>query len=408
MMRQHVDIAIVGGGLAGLALATALGGSGLRVAVIEGRPLQLAWPPVGTADGVADFDLRVSAVTPASQQWLARLGAWRPEVAGRAQPYRHMHVWEHDGTGAIDFDAAEVNAASLGHIVENRVLLAGLLHALEPHHNVQVLSPATVGGFARMDDQVELRLMDGRLLRARLVVGADGAASPVREWAAIPCRRWEYDQRALVATIATAQPHAATAWQIFHRSGPLALLPLPGSDGTHYSSIVWSSDTAEAEELAALDDAAFIAALERASEQRLGRVLAIGQRAHFPLRAQHATAYTAPHVALIGDAAHTIHPLAGQGINLGFSDARALADELLRAHRRGLRADDPGLLARFQRRRKGDNLAMLAAMEGFKRLFGAEALPLRLLRNRGLALVNRLGPAKRTLIRQAMGTHEAG
>lgn len=410
MIAQRVDVAIVGGGLAGCALAAALGGSSLRVALIEGRPLQLSWPALG--DSVDGFDLRVSALTTASRHWLEQLDAWGGVAQRRATPFRQMRVWDAEGTGEIGFDAEEVNEAALGHIVENGLLHAALLHALERHANIQVVSPALVAGFERAfdtgpdakDEQIRIELGDGRQLLTRLLVGADGGESAVRKWAGVRCRSWDYQHEAVVATIATERPHQATAWQIFRSDGPLALLPLASSaPDRHYCSIVWSTTPTHAAALLQLDDDAFAAAVSRASEERLGRVVAAGRRASLPLRARHADDYVAAGVALIGDAAHTIHPLAGQGINLGFSDARVLADELLRAAKRGLAPAHASTLARYQRRRKGENLAMLAAMEGFKQLFARPELPLRLLRNDGLRLVNRLGPVKRLLMRQAMG-----
>jgi 2-octaprenylphenol hydroxylase len=406
VIAQRVDIAIVGGGHAGCALAAALGGSNLRVALIEGRPLQLTWPELGS--GVGGYDFRVSALTPASRLWLETLGAWGGVTQRRTAPFRHMHVWDADGTGAISFDAGEVNETALGHIVENGLLHASLLHALERHANIQVVSPAHVTGFARSveadDKLIRIDLSDGRRLLTRLLVGADGGESPVRQWTGIRCRSWDYQHEAVVATIQTEHSHQATAWQIFHSSGPLALLPLASDEtGQHYCSIVWSTSPAHAAELLQLDDDTFAAAVSRASEERLGRVVAAGPRASLPLRARHADDYVAPGVALIGDAAHTIHPLAGQGVNLGFSDARVLAEELLRAAERGLPPAYPATLARYQRRRKGENLAMLAAMEGFKQLFARPELPVRLLRNTGLRLVDQAGPLKRLVMREAMG-----
>lgn len=402
MLPQQFDIAIVGAGLAGTALAAALGGSELRVALLEAQPLTLAWPQL--ADDVGNFDVRVSALTEASREWLDQLGAWPLVAAQRLAAYRHMHVWDGEGTGSIDFDAAAVNEPALGHILENRLLQIALLHCVAKHRNVQVLNPVQVTGFARAADRIDIALADGRSLRTELLVAADGANSRVREWVGFDMREWDYGHHALVATVATELPHERTARQIFRREGPLAFLPLPDSaNSQRFSSIVWSTLPAEAQELLALDDDTFRARLGQAFEDRLGAIAATSRRFAFPLRARHASDYTAPGVALIGDAAHTIHPLAGQGINLGFLDAQALAEEILRATRRGLRAADPSVLARYQRQRKGDNLGTLAAMEGFKRLFGATDLPTRLLRNAGLGWVDRSAPLKRLLIRRAMG-----
>lgn len=400
MLPQQFDIAIVGSGLAGSALAAALGGSSLRVALIEAQQLSLEWPPLG--DEVGDFDARVSAITLASQRWLDTLGAWGDVAARRVSAYRQMHVWDGEGTGSIHFDAAEVNEPALGHIVENRLLQTALLHCLQRHRNVQVFSPVAVESYQRTDGGVLLALQNGGRIQTALLVGADGANSPVREWAQFRLREWSYGHTALVATVATEQPHRATAWQIFRREGPLAFLPL-ASATQRLSSIVWSTTPAEAEMLMQLGDDDFMRALGTAFEQRLGAITATSRRFSFPLRARHADNYVQPNIALIGDAAHTIHPLAGQGINLGFLDAQALAQEILRAAQRGLGVADASVLARYQRRRKSDNLAMLAAMEGFKRLFGAQQLPLRWLRNAGLDLVDSAAPLKRLFIRQAMG-----
>ncbi len=400
MLSERFDLIIVGGGLAGSALACALADLDLRIALLDARPLPMQRPEL--RDDLDGFELRVSAITPASQQWLERLGAW--QRVARLSPYRHMTVWDANGVGAIDFDASNVNAPQLGHIVENGLLQQALLQRLSTSRAVQPIAPAVIEAFARDGEQIALELAGGRRLTAPLLVGADGAQSSVRDWAGIGLREWDYHHRGIVATIATEKAHGACARQIFRDDGPLALLPLRTADGDErFCSIVWSCEPARADELLALDDDAFARALTTASEGVLGTVTAVGARQSFPLRARHARAYTAPNVALIGDAAHTIHPLAGQGINLGFSDARVLADEIRRAVTRQLPLGEPSLLARYQRARVGDNWLMLGAMEGFKRLFGTSApLPV-MLRNRGLDLVDRSGALKRLFIRHALG-----
>ena len=403
MIAQRFDIVIIGAGLAGTALAAALGDSALRVALVEAQPLSLQWPALG--DDIDGFDIRVSALTAASRQWLDELGAWRDIAARRLSPYRHMHVWDGDGTGAIHFDAADVNCTELGHIVENNLAQTALLHCVQRHRNVQIFSPATVEQLTRAADGVEITLRDGVRLHSNLLVGADGANSRVREWAQFKLREWDYGHTAIAATIATELPHGQSARQIFRREGPLAFLPLQTAmqGNQHFSSIVWSTQPEEAQALMAMDDVQFMRTLGRAFEFTLGEITGAGRRIAFPLRARHANDYVQPHIALIGDAAHTIHPLAGQGINLGLLDAQALSRELLRAAQRGIDIADEQVLARYQRERKSDNLATLAMMEGFKRLFGAQHLGVRWLRNTGLQWVNRSGPLKRTLIRQAMG-----
>ena len=251
---------------------------------------------------------------------------------------------------------------------------------------------------------VRLRLADGRVLAADLVVAADGAHSRLRHWVGLATREWDYDQQAIVCTVRTAQSHRFTAWQRFSPSGPLAFLPLLSESGDeHFCSIVWSQDTEEARRLMALDEAAFASELERAIERELGAVELVSRRFAFPLRQRHAKDYVAPGFALVGDAAHTIHPLAGQGANLGYSDVRALLDELSRARKAGLGAADELMLARYQRRRKGENLTMMAAMEGFKQLFARDELPLRWVRNTGLRWLNQLGPVKNRIAAEAMG-----
>jgi 2-polyprenylphenol 6-hydroxylase len=413
VIAQRFDIAIIGAGLAGSALAAALGGSPLRIALIETQPLSLQWPTL--TDDINGFDTRVSALTAASQAWLEQLGAWQDIATRRVSPYRHMQVWDGDGTGSIHFDAADVNCAELGHIVENNLLQTALLHCVHRHRNIQIFSSAVIEQFAQVasaaHDQsgVEITLSDGQQLHANLLVGADGANSRVREWAKFPMREWDYGHTAIAATIQTELPHTQTAWQIFRREGPLAFLPLQRTPlqttqgNEHFSSIVWSTQPDEAHALMTMDDAQFMQALGRAFEFTLGEIKGVGRRIAFPLRARHAQHYTLPNIALIGDAAHTIHPLAGQGINLGLLDAQVLAHELVRAQRRGLGVADANVLARYQRERKSDNVATLATMEGFKRLFGANALGVRWLRNIGLNWVDRSGPLKRAIIRQAMG-----
>lgn len=412
MIAQRFDIAIIGAGLAGSALAAALGGSPWRIALIDAQALSLQWPAL--SDDIDNFDLRVSALTGASQNFLEQLAleqpaferrsVWREVAARRISPYRHMHVWDGDGTGAIHFEAEEVNRGELGYIVENNLLQTALLNCVHTHRNIQIFGGVAVEQFERDDSGIAVTLKNGTQLHATLLVGADGANSRVREWAQFALREWEYGHTAIVATVQTEKPHAQTARQIFRREGPLALLPLSTASGDeHFCSIVWSTQPAEAQALMAMDDAQFINALGRAFEYTLGQITGTSRRVAFPLRARHVDAYTQPNIALIGDAAHTIHPLAGQGINLGLLDAQTLARELLRAAQRGLDVADADVLARYQRERKSDNIATLAAMEGFKRLFAAQALPVRWLRNTGLKLVDRSGPLKRMMIRQAMG-----
>jgi 2-octaprenylphenol hydroxylase len=312
-----------------------------------------------------------------------------------------MQVWDGSGTGQIHFSAASVHADVLGHIVENRVVQDALLDRLHDC-DIGLLANARLEQMRRSGDDWLLTLADGRQLRAPLVVAADGANSAVRKLTGTATREWDYLHHAIVTSVRTERSHHKTAWQRFTDNGPLAFLPLERA-GEHWCSIVWSVTPNEAERLTALDDATFCRELEQAFEGRLGPVMAADPRVCVPLRQRHAKRYVAEGLALIGDAAHTIHPLAGQGVNLGFLDAAVLAEVLLHAVERGERLADIRVLSRFERRRMPHNLALMAAMEGFERLFQADQLPLRWLRNTGLKLVNQMPEAKATFVRQALG-----
>ncbi|MEE2764290.1 MAG: UbiH/UbiF/VisC/COQ6 family ubiquinone biosynthesis hydroxylase [Pseudomonadota bacterium] len=397
------QILVVGGGMVGAALALGLSRQGWQVGLVEaGNRAALQQAPA-PAHGVDDFEARVSALSVASQQLLEALEVWSQVLAGRHCPYQQMVVWDGDGTGRIQFDAAELQAPALGTIVENRNLVRALFLALDASP-VEVLDGVQVTGWWQDGERRGIELADGGRIGAELVVAADGANSRLRQWVGLPTREWDYDQQAIVCTVQTSQSHDFTAWQRFSPTGPLAFLPLlPESGAEHFCSIVWSQDTAEARRLMALDEAAFSAELGAAIEQQLGPVRSVSGRTVFPLRQRHAKDYVAPGFALIGDAAHAIHPLAGQGANLGFSDVRALLDELQRARASALSPAEPLVLERYQRRRKAENLAMMAAMDGFKHLFGRDELPVRWLRNTGLRWLNGLGPIKHRIAAEAMG-----
>ncbi|MFT4767270.1 MAG: 2-octaprenylphenol hydroxylase [Glaciecola sp.] len=397
---DSVDIAIVGGGIAGLAAAAALAGSGRTVAVLEAR--ELPQPASVQGDTPSDYDARVSALTPRSIDFLKQLGVWPAIEAARSCPYAHMTVWDAEGTGRIEFDAQEVSAESLGSIVENSVITSALAHKVQSLNGIRVLAPARLSDLSLDEHGSILKLEDGGHLRCQLLIAADGARSPTRELLGMRTREWEYGHRAIVTTVAFEAPHQHTAWQRFLQTGPLALLPLASTDD-RLCSIVWSIEEHLADELLAMDDEAFAEALGQASEHVLGQVTACAPRKGFPLRQRHAVDYVLPGVALVGDAAHTIHPLAGQGINLGLADVQVLAQEINTALARGLSPGRMDVLGRYQRRRKGDNLAMMAAMDGFKRLFEQHAPPWRWLRNTGMRTVAGLPMVKRRIIRQAMG-----
>jgi 2-octaprenylphenol hydroxylase len=387
-----VDVVVAGGGMVGAALACALAQNDVRVALVEKyRPSQ-DWPQ-------DEVDLRVSALTRASQNLLQNLGAWQEMMTMRVSPYRHMHVWDAGGRGSIQFDAADIGEPDLGHIVENRVIQLGLWRCLERLGNLQIHSPDAVSDMRTSEAGVVVKLEGGAEIRAQLLVGAEGAGSPVREMAGINSSGWAYDQHAIVATIWPRHHHGEVARQRFMPNGPLAFLPIV--DGR--CSIVWSTSPPEAERLMALDDKAFCRELTQASDQMLGEIIRVGPRGAFPLRLRNADQYVQPGLALVGDAAHGIHPLAGQGVNLGFLDAATLVNVLLEARRDGRALGGMAVLRRYERARKGNNVAMLGAMDFFKRLFSNTNPLLGLVRNLGLTLADLSGPAKQLTIRRALG-----
>ena len=396
-MLTHADLVIVGAGMVGSALALALADSGLSVVLLDRGPLT-----PGAVESDLPFEPRVSALSLASQRILQRLGAWDGILARRVSPYPAMHVWDGSGTGAVHFDAASVHAEVLGHIVENRVVQDALLERLA-EANVLLLPEARLELLRRSGDQWLVQLAGDRQIRAPLVVAADGATSAVRRLAGLETREWDYLHHAIVTSVRCAESHQRTAWQRFTDDGPLAFLPLDRGGDTRWCSIVWSCTPKQGERLMALDDAAFCLALGEAFEHRLGKVECSDTRLCIPLRQRHAKRYVEPGLALIGDAAHVIHPLAGQGVNLGFLDAAVLAEELRHAQARGESIAEQRVLERYERRRMPHNLAMMAAMEGFQRLFQDDRLPLRWLRNAALKQVDRHFEAKALFVRRALG-----
>lgn len=390
--NTHYDVLIVGGGMVGLTLACALGQAGteLKIAVVETQE---------AGEVGEEYDLRVSAISRASQQVFRNLDAWSGIESRRLCAFEHMHVWDATGDGEIHFDAANLGVDALGHIVENRVTQAALLDRLKALGSVDWICPAEVAHIDYQPQNSQITLVDGRVLQGRLLIGADGANSRVRQAAAIELDIADYHQKAVVCVVESMQQHQHTAWQRFLPTGPLAFLPL--CDGR--CSIVWSTNEQLADELMALDDAVFIRQLEQAFDRKLGAVKAVGPRGAFPLVRRHAQRYVEAGLALIGDAAHTIHPLAGQGVNLGILDAASLAEVILQAEQQRQDFASYGNLRKFERWRRGENTLMMFSMSGFKNLFSNERSELSLLRNLGLDLVNKMTPVKHRLMRHAMG-----
>ncbi len=393
---QSVDVAIVGGGMVGLAVACGLQGSGLRVAVLEQRvpePLAADAPP----------QLRVSAINAASEKLLTRLGVWQDILSRRASCYHGMEVWDKDSFGHISFDDQSMGYSHLGHIVENSVIHYALWNKAQQSSDITLLAPAELQQVAWGENETFLTLKDGSMLTARLVIGADGANSWLRNKADIPLTFWDYQHHALVVTIRTEEPHDAVARQVFHGEGILAFLPL--SD-PHLCSIVWSLSPEEAQRMQQASEDEFNRALNIAFDNRLGLCKVESARQVFPLTGRYARQFAAHRLVLVGDAAHTIHPLAGQGVNLGFMDAAELIAELKRLHRQGKDIGQYIYLRRYERSRKHSAALMLAGMQGFRDLFSGTKPAKKLLRDIGLKLADTLPGVKPQLIRQAMGLND--
>lgn len=389
----HDDVIIVGGGLVGSTLACALGQHGLSIAVVEAKQAPVAWSLNG-------YDLRVSAITHATKRILTNLQVWQKLPEERVTAFQNMRVWDAQGDGEIDFDSGDVSEATLGYIIENRELLSALRQTLQRLDNVKIVCPAECTALQVDADAAILNLVDGQELTASLLIGADGARSWVREQLQIDLSTWSYHQHAIVTYVETEQVHQATAWQRFLPTGPLAFLPL--SD-PHWCSIVWTQTPQQAQHLVSLTDQAFQSQLGVAFDWRLGKVLSVGPRVQFPLAMRHAKQYVCQRAALVGDSAHTIHPLAGQGVNLGILDAASLAASVAEALASQRDIGSERCLRRYERWRKAHNIEMIAAMEVFKRLFCNRSITLGILRNVGLNVVNQFDAFKVLAARHAMG-----
>ena len=391
MNRDEAVIAVVGAGPAGQALALALAQRGCEPILIDAA----AEPPLTPVLP----DLRVFALSPASTGLLSRLAAWPPPQMHRVAAYRYMQVWQRDPDRGVHFDAALMGWPRLGHIVEHGVLQQGLAERIIAT-GLRCRWGVRVEALRRRDDGIELGLDDGSVVRARLVVGADGAASPVRALAGIEVSRLDYRQRGLVANLRCSLPHGATARQRFLPGGPLAWLPLADPNEC---SIVWSVPDTEALRLRDLPDAAFERELAIAAGGVLGTLRLSGERALFPLARQLAQRYHADRVALVADAAHVVHPLAGQGLNLGLLDVAALAQVLGKAIARGLDPGDEAVLARYARWRQGDNALAARAFEAIDLGYRASLPLLGELRDLGQRVLDRLPALKRHFILHASG-----
>jgi 2-octaprenyl-6-methoxyphenol hydroxylase len=389
------DVVVLGGGLVGLSIAAALGQAGLTVAVVDREV-----PAVAAAD---PFDGRGSAIAWGSAQALRGIGLWSL-LESHAAAIEEIRVSDGDSRLFLHYDHREVGGKPLGYIIENRFIRRALYTRIEALDTIALIAPARAVRVERSSGGVEIGLADGRALRARLAIAADGRESPTREAAGIRVMRWRYGQTGIVCSIRHAKPHRGLAHERFLPAGPFAVLPLPDSEtGEHRSSIVWTERNELVSAMLALNDAEFAQEIAWRFGDSLGAIAVAGPRWAYPLSLLQADRYTDSRLALVGDAAHVIHPIAGQGLNLGLRDVAALSECIVDAHRLGLDIGAADVLERYARWRRFDNLALLAVTDGLVRLFSNDLAPVRLARDVGLAAVQRLPGLKRFFMRHAMG-----
>lgn len=399
--REHVDVAIVGAGLVGGTLACALASHGVKTALID------RLDPGAMTE--SRFDGRASAVAASGQRLLAAIGIW-PHLAGppeksRCEPIREIRVSDGDAPLFLHYNYAEVGDEFLGTMAENRFLRAATFARMaELKDTLRLIAPASVSHMSETSDAAILHLSDGREISASLVVTAEGRESKLREAAGIKVTGWGYPQVAIVATIGHEKPHLGIAHERFLPAGPFAILPLPDDAGVHRASLVWTERADAASAYLALNDAHFLAEIDERVGGFLGALSLIGPRFSHPLGLQVAQSYVKGRLVLAGDAAHGIHPIAGQGLNLGYRDVAALTEVIVDARKLGLDIANPDALGRYERWRRADNFVMAGVTDVLNRLFSNEIAPIKAVRDLGLGIINRIPPLKRTFMRHAMGT----
>lgn len=390
-MKKEFDVVVVGGGMVGAAVACGLGDSRLRVAVVE-----QSLPKAFNSD--QPHDLRVSALSIASKNILESVGAWEGVLKKRFCPFKRMRVWE--TAGDTEFNCEDIDYSELGFIVENRVVQLALLERLDSFKNIELIAPVNIKKINySVSEQTVLEFDDGNELQAKLLVAADGGNSRVRQTVGLGVTSWDYKQHALVIYVETAYEQQDITWQHFVASGPQAFLPLTGS----YGSIVWYNSPDEIRRLKSLSNEGLMAELIAAFPDCLGEINQILGLASFPLKRQHAQQYVKEGVVLVGDAAHMINPLAGQGVNIGLLDAAALSEILVEAVNKGEDISQLSVLKRYEKMRRNENLRMMTVMDAFYRVFSNEIMPVKIIRNLGLGLAERILPAKNKVMRMAMG-----
>ncbi len=388
---KEFDVVIVGGGMVGAAVGCGLGDSNLKVAVVEQRV-----PDMFSAE--QPHDLRVSALSLASKNILKAVGAWGGVLNRRYCPFRRMRVWE--TAGDTEFNSDDIDLPELGYIVENRVTQLALLDRLADFDNVELYAPASIKDIDySASGQTTLRLADGNELQTKVLVAADGGNSRVRQTVGLGVTSWDYKQHAMVVYVETDYEQQDITWQRFVPSGPQAFLPLTGN----YGSIVWYNSADEIRRLKKLSNESLITELTATFPDCLGKIKQVLGVASFPLKRQHAQQYIKAGVALVGDAAHMINPLAGQGVNIGLLDAAALAEVLVEANEKGEDIADVTVLKRYEKMRRNENLRMMTVMDAFYRVFSNKIGPIKFFRNFGLGLAERISPVKNKVMRMAIG-----
>ncbi len=389
------EVLIVGGGLVGLTLAAGLGRAGIDTVVVDREP-----PQESAEDR---FDGRGSAIAYGSSRVLDGIGLW-PLIEAEAQPILDIRVSDGDSRLFLHYDHAQVGDHPLGYIVENRVTRRGLYRLLQEIPRVRLIAPATVEGISLDRTGVTARIAGGSEIQARLAIAADGRASPMRGWAGIGVTQWSYGQTGIVCTLAHERPNRGIAHERFLPAGPFAVLPLiPLADGTHRSSLVWTERSELAPLMMKLSDDEFSAEIQRRFGDGLGRIRVLGGRWAYPLGLLQADRFADTRLALVGDAAHAMHPIAGQGLNLGLRDVAALLEAVVDAYRLGLDIGGAAVLDRYQRWRRFDTVALLSVTDCLNRMFSNDFPPLRLVRDMGLGLVNEIPALQRFFMRHAMG-----
>ncbi|MDG9728964.1 UbiH/UbiF/VisC/COQ6 family ubiquinone biosynthesis hydroxylase [Ignatzschineria sp. RMDPL8A] len=392
-MNKEFDVIINGAGLVGSSIAIALANQGMKILIVEFQTLDRLYPQ-------NDYGLRVSAFTPSSKNWLDYVGVWDQLVhTGRVTPFIHMHVWDEGNRGELTFHAEGTGSDTLGWILDNEVTQGVLLDEAKTKPGITILESSKIERFERDNGKILVALSSGDIYQGELLIGADGGRSWVRTLADIPCTGWSYGQKTIVGQVRPEKDHQSTCWQRFMTNGPLALLPL--NDGR--CSLAWHTTHEEADYLLSLPREEFAKHLEAGFEGKFGSFKADWNLGAYPLRLNHARDYVQPNLALAGDAAHSIHPLAGLGVNIGYLDAATITDEVIKARAEGVSLGDLSVLKRYEKRRKAHNMLIMGSMDLFKRSSTIQSPLIRKVRSLGLRAADKVPFAKRKLARVAMG-----